>query len=79
MEASGPTFTVMAYNVLARNRDAGRVADVIEAHDPDVIGLHELEPAMAEALEERLAARHPYRAVKNDSWCGLFSFRESRE
>ena len=70
---SDPTFTVMAYNVLSRNRDAERVADVIEAHNPDVVGLHELEPAMAEALEDRLAAHYPYREVKDDAWCGLFS------
>jgi endonuclease/exonuclease/phosphatase (EEP) superfamily protein YafD len=73
VELSPPAFTVMAYNVRSRNREVGQVVDVIETHDPDVIGLHELEPEMAHALQDRLAAQYPYREVQDDAWCGLFS------
>ena len=67
----GPTFTVMTYNVLYRNSDAGGVAAAIKAQDPDFVGLHELEPPMAQALESRLAGRYPYHRVGH--WCGFFS------
>ena len=71
VRATGPTFTVMTYNVLYRNSHADGVAAAIEAHAPDIIGLRELEPPMAQALESRFAGRYPYRRV--EPGCGFFS------
>jgi endonuclease/exonuclease/phosphatase (EEP) superfamily protein YafD len=69
--ASGPTFTVMTYNILGRNRDTNGVAASVEVHAPDFFGLHELEPRMAKALEVRFAERYPYHEVGRG--CGIFS------
>jgi vancomycin resistance protein VanJ len=65
VHSTGPTFTVMTYNVLWSNTQAERVAAAIEAQDPDIVGLHELLPSMGTALEERLAGRYPYRKLEN--------------
>ncbi|HEY43479.1 MAG TPA: hypothetical protein G4O11_05790, partial [Anaerolineae bacterium] len=65
VDSSGPTFTVMTYNVLWSNKQADRVAAAIEEHDPDIVGLHEILPSMGTALEERLAERYPYRRLEN--------------
>ena len=66
-----PTFTVMVYNILFENQDADSVIASIEAHDPDLIGLHELEPRMTATLENHFADRYPYREVGHR--CGIFS------
>lgn len=71
VHASGPTFTVLTYNVLYRNRDAEGVAAAIAAHEPDLFGLRELEPSMAQALETRFMDRYPYHRV--GPGCGLWS------
>ena len=71
VRAAGPTFTVMAYNVLYRNANADGIAASIKAHAPDFFGLRELEQPMAQALESRFADRYPYRRV--EPGCGFFS------
>ena len=71
VHVSGPTFTTMTYNVLYRNSDADGIVAAIEAHDPDVAGLHELVPPMAQAIEGQLADHYPYRKMEPD--CGVFS------
>jgi vancomycin resistance protein VanJ len=63
--SSGPTFTVMTYNVLWSNTQVDRVAAAIEEQDPDIVGLHEILPSMGAALEERLAGRYPHRKLEN--------------
>ena len=65
VRSTGPTFTVMSYNVLWSNTQADRVAAAIEEHAPDIVGLQELLPSMGAALEERLAERFPYRKLEN--------------
>jgi vancomycin resistance protein VanJ len=65
VRSTGPTFTVMSYNVLWSNQQADRVAAAIEEHDPDIVGLQEILPSMGAALEERLAERYPYRRLEN--------------
>jgi endonuclease/exonuclease/phosphatase (EEP) superfamily protein YafD len=62
---TGPSFTVMSYNVLWSNTQSDRVAVAIAEHDPDIVGLHEILPSMGVALEERLAERYPYRELEN--------------
>jgi endonuclease/exonuclease/phosphatase (EEP) superfamily protein YafD len=71
IRATGPTFTVMTYNVLYRNKDADSIAPSIEAHDPDFFGLRELEPPAARALESRFADSYPYHEV--EPGCGFWS------
>ncbi|HEY46147.1 MAG: hypothetical protein AMJ88_09690 [Anaerolineae bacterium SM23_ 63] len=63
--STGPTFSVMTYNVLWTNKQADRVATAIEQHDPDIVGLHEILPSMGAAVEERLAERYPYHKLEN--------------
>lgn len=65
VRSTGPTFTVMTYNVLWTNKQADRVATAIEEHKPDIVGLQEILPSMGAALEERLAERYPYRKLEN--------------
>ena len=70
-QVEAPTFRAMAYNVLFENPHAEQIARVIEAQDPDFVGLRELEPDIAAFLEQRLADRYPYHEV--DEWCGFWS------
>jgi endonuclease/exonuclease/phosphatase (EEP) superfamily protein YafD len=69
--ALGPAFKVMTFNVLDLNQEFDAVADEILEHDPDIVGFHELEPAMASALEQRLEDHYPYRELTTGR--GLFS------
>lgn len=77
VRAAGPTFTVMAYNVLYLNTDVEGVAGQIAAHAPDLVALRELEPPMARALESRFAGQYPYRYF--EPGCGFFSRFSVRE
>ena len=70
-KATGSMVTVMTYNVFYRNPDADRVAEEILAHNPDVVGLQELGPAVAQAIGTRLIGRYPHQRV--EPGCGLFS------
>ena len=69
--AGEPPFLVMTYNVRFDNRDEQAVAASIEQQSADVVVLRELEPPMAEALEERLGYLYPYSRI--EPGCGLFS------
>lgn len=71
VQVNAPSMRVMTYNVLFNNQYADQAATVIEAHDPDILGLHELEPAMAASLEGRFQERYPYREI--NPGVGLFS------
>lgn len=70
-EGNAPPVRVMAYNVFFGNQHAEAVAGEIERRDPDILGLHELEPPMAAALEERFQERYPYREI--NPGVGIFS------
>lgn len=58
------SFTVMTYNVLDLNERYDEVADQVEAHEPDILGFHELESGMARVLVERLGTHYPYREIE---------------
>jgi vancomycin resistance protein VanJ len=58
--AAGPTIRAMTYNVQFRNADVAAVAGTIRAADADVVGLQEVNPALAEDLEVMLAEEYPY-------------------
>jgi endonuclease/exonuclease/phosphatase family metal-dependent hydrolase len=62
-EPTGKGFAL--YNLNAGNSVAKwpRVAAEIEALDPDLVALEELNPAMAEGLVAALGSRFPYRAL----------------
>jgi hypothetical protein len=51
--SSGSGVSIMTYNVLGSNRPNDNISTVIEADDPDIVGLHELSPSMTEFLEDR--------------------------
>ncbi|TET49721.1 MAG: hypothetical protein E3J64_09250 [Anaerolineales bacterium] len=71
VQTSGPGFSAMTYNVCWRNTDEEAIEAAIRAQAPQVLVLRELEPPMAEALQERLADLYPYRAI--EPGCGLFT------
>ena len=52
---------VMAFNVLAENRNVDGLARVIEKEKPDLIALAELSPSVDGALAQRVGANYPYR------------------
>jgi len=58
--AAGATIRAMTYNVEYRNTDVAAVAGTIRAADADVVGLQEVNPALAEDLEVVLAEEYPY-------------------
>jgi vancomycin resistance protein VanJ len=60
---SGPTISVMTYNVLGANKHTAQVEAAIRASDADVIALQELNPPIAEAIRHDLAAEYPYQAL----------------
>ena len=68
---AGQPFTLLTYNINGRNRDVEAIAAAIEAHDPDVVALHEVNASMGKALEARLLDRYPYR--QRERGIGLYS------
>ena len=63
-EPEGPLLSVMAYNVLGYNPDADGVVEAIRASDADIIGLSELNPAVAAAIQQELAGEYPYQLLE---------------
>ncbi|HUF00254.1 MAG TPA: endonuclease/exonuclease/phosphatase family protein [Anaerolineales bacterium] len=60
MSDSSRILRVMTYNVLYSNTDSDAVANVILTHEPDLVALQEVVPAMMDALVELLQAEYPY-------------------
>jgi endonuclease/exonuclease/phosphatase (EEP) superfamily protein YafD len=56
----GTEFRVMTFNVLYSNSEFDAVARVIKTHRPDLVALQEVQPAMMEELERRLADEYPF-------------------
>jgi endonuclease/exonuclease/phosphatase (EEP) superfamily protein YafD len=71
VRTAGPSFTVLAHNVLYKNRDVEALVASVELHEPDFFGLRELAGPMAEALEPRFAERYPYHRL--EPGCGFWS------
>jgi endonuclease/exonuclease/phosphatase (EEP) superfamily protein YafD len=60
MALDGDSLTVMTYNLLGRvERPLEQVA-VIRGENPDLVCLQELNPPMAQAVEQELGAQYPY-------------------
>ena len=68
---SSSAFSVMTYNVLGSNPDLDNISAVIDANDPDIVGLHELSSSMVEFLDDHYAERYPYRRL--EKWVGFMS------
>lgn len=60
----GSTLTAMTYNVLLGNMDDAPLLDVIRAHSPDILGLQEVTPELANVLIPQLAKDYPYTTFK---------------
>jgi endonuclease/exonuclease/phosphatase (EEP) superfamily protein YafD len=74
--ADRPTARVLTYNILARNRDAGPLAELVQVARPDVIVLQELSAPYVDDLERRLGRAYPHSAlsdVRSGSGGGVFS------
>lgn len=56
-----PSLTVMTYNVLYTNTDAGPIAETIRRAEPDLIAFQELTTGLAQGLEQDLGQTYPYR------------------
>ncbi|HKC75814.1 MAG TPA: endonuclease/exonuclease/phosphatase family protein [Chloroflexota bacterium] len=56
-------MTVMTFNLLAYNAHPERVIAALRASDADVIGLQELNPGIARAIERDLGHAYPYQVL----------------
>lgn len=65
---SGRTLKVMSYNVTMGLPGVDQILSVIESQNPDVIGLQELSPEVAEVLSG-LDGRYPYQSLYPRSVC----------
>ena len=68
---AGQPFTLLTYNINGLNRDVEAIATAIEAHDLDIVALHEVNASMGQALEARLLDQYPYR--QRERGIGLYS------
>lgn len=61
---SGPGETavvrIMTFNVLFSNAKYERVAKLIQAYEPDLVALQEVQPRMMRQLQKQLQAEYPY-------------------
>lgn len=64
-----PALTVMTYNVLYTNTQAGPIADNVAAANPDVVAFQELTPLLAQQLEQEIGAGYPYRTPMHPAQC----------
>lgn len=71
MVENAPTLTVITYNVLGTNQDIVAVLRVVRTSNADVITLQELNPTLAEALQEELGDEYPYQILNiGEEWSG---------
>jgi endonuclease/exonuclease/phosphatase (EEP) superfamily protein YafD len=73
---SGPTLTVMTYNVLAWHDQYDPILETIRIENPDILLLQELNTGMANKLQNELKEEYPYQileAVDNPTGIGVIS------
>lgn len=63
VQASGATLSVMSYNVFGFNANVAGIVDALIASDADIIGLQELNPDVAAAIEHALREEYPYQEL----------------
>jgi endonuclease/exonuclease/phosphatase (EEP) superfamily protein YafD len=74
--SSGPTLTVMTYNVLAWHHHYDSILETIRAENPDILLLQELNNGLAGVLENELSNNYPYQVlnpVDNPEGIGVIS------
>jgi endonuclease/exonuclease/phosphatase (EEP) superfamily protein YafD len=71
VQVTGPTFTVMTYNIRFKNPDLDAALAVIKAHNPDVLALHEYTETIAKQFDQDLSERYPFHQVEPGR--GLYS------
>lgn len=59
-QAATPTLSVLEYNLLGYNKNVDGIVAALRASNADVIGLQELNPQVAEAIERELQGEYPY-------------------
>ncbi|HEX6302578.1 MAG TPA: endonuclease/exonuclease/phosphatase family protein [Anaerolineales bacterium] len=60
---SGPTLTVLTYNLLGYHSFAQAIISNILAEDPDLVLFQELNPVLAGAFQNELRATYPYQVL----------------
>jgi vancomycin resistance protein VanJ len=58
---SGPSLTVMTYNVLFHTTDATPIATSVTGADADIVAFQELTPPLVQRLEQEIGALYPHR------------------
>jgi vancomycin resistance protein VanJ len=61
--ASGPSVTVMSFNIQATNQNYDAIAQMLKASAPDILGLQEVRPAAVQVLMRKLSSIYSYVAV----------------
>lgn len=61
--ASGPSMTVMSFNMQATNQNYDAIAQMLKASAPDILGLQEVRPAAVQTLMRKLSSVYAYVAV----------------
>lgn len=75
-EPAGMPLRVMTFNTLFYSDDPAAIVAAIRAQDADVVGLQELAPAVAAAIERELSSEYPYQLLApapNDKGQGTLS------
>jgi endonuclease/exonuclease/phosphatase (EEP) superfamily protein YafD len=62
--APATSLRVMSYNVNHGNRAVSRTMDAIDAEDPDVVLLQEIDRDWQDSLKERFAKAYPHQAFR---------------
>ncbi|HJW91071.1 MAG TPA: endonuclease/exonuclease/phosphatase family protein, partial [Anaerolineales bacterium] len=63
-QASGPTLTVMTYNVLAWHTYTDKIIATVRAENPDIVLFQELNHTLAAALRDEMGVEYPYQVLK---------------
>jgi vancomycin resistance protein VanJ len=63
VDPQAPVLTVMTYNLLGSVLDPAPALQTIRASGADVIGLQELNPQIAQAIQRELATEYPYQVL----------------
>jgi endonuclease/exonuclease/phosphatase (EEP) superfamily protein YafD len=74
--STGPTLTVMTYNVLAWHNHYDAILETIRAENPDILLLQELNNGLASVLQNELGVDYPYQVlepVDNPEGIGVIS------
>jgi endonuclease/exonuclease/phosphatase (EEP) superfamily protein YafD len=69
-KANDQNLTVMTYNLLGHNKASETVVESLRVSGADLIGLSELNPEIATAIETELSGAYPYQALMPEPGVG---------